>query len=118
MILSISDFEITCEKKNDFCCLKFVFNKSQFITVPFDVSRLQNEIIDKLKLFIDHQKEIVINLSSDSSSRIWQIKKEYFLFDLVYEGDGGYHQETYLIGENNSIFRNGVRQFLLNTTCT
>ena len=111
MILSISDFEITCEKNegNDFCCLKFVFNKSQFITVPFQASYVQKEIVDKLKLFIDHQKDIVINLSS---SRIWQIKKEYFLFDLVYEGDGGFHQETYLICENNSIFRNGVRQFL------
>ena len=61
MILNINDFEITCVRKGgDFCSLKFVLNKSQFITVPFRVSNLQKEVIDKLKLFIDHQKEIVI----------------------------------------------------------
>ena len=63
MILNINDFEITCVRKGgDFCSLKFVLNKSQFITVPFRVSNLQKEVIDKLKLFIDHQKEIVILL--------------------------------------------------------
>ena len=115
MILNINDFEITCVRNDnsDFCSLKFVLNQSQFITVPFRVSNLQKEVIDKLKLFIDHQKEIVIDLGG--GGRLWQIKKEYFLFDFIYEGEGeGFYQETYLICENNSIFRNGVRQFLGN----
>lgn len=109
--MNITDFEITCEKKGeeDFCSLKFVLNKSQFITVPFRVINLQKEVVDKLKLFIDQQKEIVIDLGG---GKLWQIKKEYFLFDFICEGEGGFHQETYLICENNSIFRNGVRQFL------
>lgn len=113
MILNINDFEITCERKEDFCSLKFVLNKSQFITVPYQVINLQKEVVDKLKLFIDQQKEIVIDLGGGGDkSWLWQIKKEYFLFDFLCEGEGGFHQETYLICENNSIFRNGVRQFL------
>ena len=43
-----------------------------------------------------------------------QIKKEYILFNIIknYEGNIPLIQETYLIFENNSIFRNAIRKFI------
>jgi hypothetical protein len=65
-------------------------------------------------------KEVVVNLKlnddcSYKESKLLQIKKEYILFDIIkhYQDDSdSVIQETYLIFENNSIFRNAIRKFI------
>jgi hypothetical protein len=117
MILPITDFEITTQFVSDnFSYIKLYINKSNFITIPFQTSSIQKEITDKLIAFITQQKDVVINLSSSSShdSRLFQIKKDYFLIDFLYRESSSpsLTQETYLICENNSIFRNAIRKFI------
>jgi hypothetical protein len=117
MILPITDFEITTQFVSDnFSYIKLYINKSNFITIPFQTSSIQKEITDKLIAFITQQKDVVINLSSSFShdSRLFQIKKDYFLIDFLYRESSSpsLTQETYLICENNSIFRNAIRKFI------
>jgi len=115
--ISITNFEITkVSVTDDIAYLKFYINNSNFITFPFYTKNIQTEIIDKfIKVFTG--KDVVINLnldSDESSSKLLQIKKEYILFDIIknYEGNKPLIQETYLLFENNSIFRNGIRKFI------
>lgn len=113
MIIPITDFEITTQFAGDnFSYIKLYINKSNFITIPFQTSSIQNEITDKLIAFITQHKDVVINLSSSSNSRLFQIKKDYFLIDFLYRESSSLTQETYLICENNSIFRNAIRKFI------
>lgn len=118
MILTITDFEITSQNAGDnFSYIKLYINKSNFITIPFQTSSIQSEITDKLITFITQHKDVVINLSSpnpSNNSRLFQIKKDYFLLDFIYRESLSplLAQETYLIGENNTIFRNAIRKFI------
>jgi hypothetical protein len=114
---AITNFEITkISVTHDIVYLKFYINNSNFITFPFYTKNIQTEIIDKF-IKVLTGKDVVINLnldSDESSSKLLQIKKEYILFDIIknYEGNTPLIQETYLIFENNSIFRNGIRKFI------
>ena len=118
MILTITDFEITSQNAGDnFSYIKLYINKSNFITIPFQTSSIQSEITDKLITFITQHKDVVINLSSpnpSNNSRLFQIKKDYFLLDFIYRESSSplLAQETYLIGENNNVFRNAIRKFI------
>ena len=117
MIIPITDFEITTQFAGDnFSYIKLYINKSNFITIPFQTSSIQNEITDKLIAFITQHKDVVINLSSSGNSRLFQIKKDYFLIDFLYRESSSLTQETYLICENNSIFRNAIRKFINNNS--
>ena len=99
--------------------LKFYINNSNFITFPFISENIQEEIIVKFQKVLEG-KEVVINLKlndycSYKESKLLQIKKEYILFDIIkhYQDDSdSVIQETYLIFENNSIFRNAIRKFI------
>jgi len=114
---AITNFEITkISVTHDIVYLKFYINNSNFITFPFYTKNIQTEIIDKF-IKVLTGKDVVINLnldSDESSSKLLQIKKEYILFDIIknYEENTPLIQETYLIFENNSIFRNGIRKFI------
>jgi hypothetical protein len=94
--------------------LKFYINKSNFITFPFYIKNIENEIIEKFnKVLIG--KDVVIDLNleiSENESKLLQIKKEYILFDMIKRYDNSIIQETYMMFENNSIFRNAVRKFI------
>jgi hypothetical protein len=116
--ISITNFEIRrvpVPNNSEIIYLQFFINQSNFLSFPFDLKNIQFEIIEKFnKVLLG--KEVVINLSmgqpTGDESKILQIKKEYTLFNII-KKDGAFNQETYLIMENNSIFRNAIRQFLL-----
>ena len=115
--ISITNFEITKISVTDsIVYLKFYINNSNFITFPFYTKNIQTEIIDKF-IKVLAGKEVVINLKLDddtTESKLLQIKKEYILFDIIknYGENTPLIQETYLIFENNSIFRNAIRKFI------
>jgi hypothetical protein len=116
--ISITNFEIRrvpVPNNSEIIYLQFFINQSNFLSFPFDLKNIQTEIIEKFnKVLLG--KEVVINLSlgqpTEDESKILQIKKEYTLFNII-KKDGAFDQETYFIMENNSIFRNAIRQFLL-----
>lgn len=113
--IPITDFEILNVKSiDDMIYLKFYINKSNFITFPFFIKNIENEIIEKFnKVLIG--KDVVIDLNleiSENESKLLQIKKEYILFDIIKRYDKSSIQETYMIFENNSIFRNAIRKFI------
>jgi hypothetical protein len=116
--ISITNFEIRrvpVPNNSEIIYLQFFINQSNFLSFPFHLKNIQTEIIEKFnKVLIG--KEVVINLSlgqpTVDESKILQIKKEYTLFNII-KKDGAFDQETYFIMENNSIFRNAIRQFLL-----
>ena len=115
--ISITNFEIKKIYATDgVIYLKFNINNSNFITFPFYIKNIQTEIIDKF-IKVLTGKDVVINLKLDedsTESKLLQIKKEYILFNIIknYEGNIPLIQETYLIFENNSIFRNAIRKFI------
>lgn len=117
--IPITNFDITkVFVTSDIVYIKFYFNNSNFITFPFTVKNIQSEIIDKFQKVLEG-KDTVINLKLNDDeykeSKLLQIKKEYILFDIIknqQEGSNSFIQETYLIFENNSIFRNAVRKFI------
>ena len=113
---TISDFEILCTKTNyDSVYIKFFINKNNFITFPFYIKNINNEVIQKFNKVLNG-KEVVIDLNlemSETESKLLQIKKEYILFDIIKNYDS-FIQETYLIFENNTIFRNALRKFIIN----
>ena len=117
--IPITSFEITkISVTSKIVYLKFYINNSNFITFPFISENIQTEIIDKFKKVLEG-KDTVINLKLNDDeykeSKLLQIKKEYILFDIIknqQEGSNSFIQETYLIFENNSIFRNAVRKFI------
>jgi hypothetical protein len=112
-MISIQDFEIrkTPALKDDVINLEFYINQSNFITFPFYIKNIENEITDKFKQVLAG-KEVVINLSLDSgSSKLFQITKSYSLINVLRK-DEGLSEEIYLKLENNSIFRNALRQFI------
>ena len=124
--ISIQNFEIRrvpVPNRSDIMYLQFFINQSNFLSFPFYINNIENEIIDKFKKVL-LGKEVVMNLSleqtGEDESNILQIKKEYILFDIMKRtGDTAspqaLRQETYLILENNSIVRNAIRQFINNT---
>lgn len=115
--ISITNFEIRrvpVPNNSEIIYLQFFINQSNFLSFPFYLKNIQTEIIEKFnKILLG--KEVVINLSLEQStedeSKILQVKKEYTLFNII-KKDVTFNQETYLIMENNSIFRNAIRQFL------
>lgn len=116
--ISITNFEIRrvpVPNHSDIIYLEFFINQSNFLTFPFYLKNIEAEIIEKFQKVL-LGKEVVINLSleqpTENESKILQIKKEYILFDIITR-NGVLSQETYFIMENNSIFRNALRQFLL-----
>ena len=116
--ITITDFEILNVKSiDDMIYLKFYINKSNFITFPFYIKNIENEIIEKFnKVLIG--KDVVINLNleiSENESKLLQIKKDYILFDIIKRYDNSSIQETYLIFENNSIFRTPSESLSLTT---
>ena len=113
--MRITDFEILNVKSiDDMIYLKFYINKSNFITFPFYTKNIENEIIEKFNRVLIG-KDVVIGLNleiSENESKLLQIKKEYILFDMIKRYDNSIIQETYMMFENNSIFRNAVRKFI------
>lgn len=118
--IPITNFEITkVFATPKIVYLKFYINNSNFITFPFISENIQEQIVDKFKRVFDGKDVVVdLKLNDDSSykeSKLLQIKKEYILFDVIkhYQDDSdSVIQETYLIFENNSIFRNAIRKFI------
>jgi len=125
--ISIQNFEIRrvpVSNRSDIIYLQFFINQSNFLSFPFFIKNIENEIIEKFKKVL-LGKEVVINLNLEQTSEIdesniLQIKKEYILFDIMKKtGDNNtaaqaFRQETYLILENNSTVRNAIRQFINN----
>jgi len=111
--IPITDFEILkVSLSTDMIYLKFYINKSNFITFPFYIKNIENEIIEKFKKVLIG-KDVVINLNfTEDESKLLQIKKEYILFDIIKHYNNSSIQETYLIFENNTIFRNAIRKFI------
>jgi hypothetical protein len=118
--IPITSFEITkVSLTSKIVYLKFYINNSNFITFPFIYENIQTEIIDKFQKVLEGKDVIIdLKLNDDCSykeSKLFQIKKEYILFDIIkhYQDDSDSSiQETYLIFENNSIFRNAIRKFI------
>ena len=112
--ISITNFEIRrvpVPNNSEIIYLQFFINQSNFLSFPFYLKNIQTEIIEKFNKVI-LGKEVVINLSLEQDeSKILQVKKEYTLLNII-KKDVTFNQETYLIMENNSIFRNAIRQFL------
>ena len=116
--LPITNFEIRrtpVPNHSDIIYIQFFINQSNFISFPFYLKNIQSEIIDKFnKVLVG--KDVVIDLRLDQNtqdeSKLLQIKKEFTLFNGIKKNET-FNQETYLIMENNSIFRNAIRQFLL-----
>jgi hypothetical protein len=126
--ISIQNFEIRrvpVSNRSDIIYLQFFINQSNFLSFPFFIKNIENEIMEKFKKVL-LGKEVVINLNLEQTSEIdesniLQIKKEYILFDIMKKtGDNNtaveqaLRQETYLILENNSTLRNAIRQFINN----
>ena len=118
--IPITNFEITkVFSTSKIVYLKFYINNSNFITFPYISENIQEEIIEKFQKVLEG-KEVVVDLKlnddcSYKESKLLQIKKEYLLFDIIkdYQDDSvSVIQETYLIFENNSIFRNAIRKFI------
>ena len=128
--ISIQNFEIRrvpVPNRSDIIYLQFFINQSNFLSFPFCIKNIENEIIEKFKKVL-LGKEVVINLNleqtGEDESNILQVKKEYILFDVMKrtgdtataeaESVQALRQETYLILENNPIVRNSIRQFINN----
>jgi len=125
--ISIQNFEIRrvpVSNRSDIIYLQFFINQSNFLSFPFFIKNIENEIMEKFKKVL-LGKDVVINLNLEETSEIdesniLQIKKEYILFDIIKKtGDNtaaaqALRQETYLILENNSTVRNAIRQFINN----
>lgn len=126
--ISIQNFEIRrvpVSNRSDIIYLQFFINQSNFLSFPFYIKNIENEIIEKFKKVL-LGKEVVINLNleqtGEDESNILQVKKEYILFDVMKrtedtataEAVQALRQETYLILENNPIVRNAIRQFINN----
>ena len=126
--ISIQNFEIRrvpVPNRSDIIYLQFFINQSNFLSFPFYIKNIENEIIEKFKKVL-LGKEVVINLNleqtGEDESNILQVKKEYILFDVMKrtedtataEAVQALRQETYLILENNPIVRNAIRQFINN----
>lgn len=126
--ISIQNFEIRqvpVSNRSDIIYLQFFINQSNFLSFPFYINNIENEIIEKFEKVL-LGKEVVINLNleqtGEDESNILQIKKEYILFDVMKrtedrettEAVQALRQETYLILENNSVVRNTIRQFINN----
>ena len=126
--ISIQNFEIRqvpVSNRSDIIYLQFFINQSNFLSFPFYINNIENEIIEKFEKVL-LGKEVVINLNleqtGEDESNILQVKKEYILFDVMKrtgdtataEAVQALRQETYLIHENNPIVRNAIRQFINN----
>jgi len=124
--ISIQNFEIRrvpVSNRSDIIYLQFFINQSNFLSFPFFIKNIENEIMEKFKKVL-LGKEVVINLNLEQTSEIdesniLQIKKEYILFDMMKKtGDNtaaqAVRQETYIILENNYTVRNAIRQFINN----
>jgi len=125
--ISIQNFEIRrvpVSNRSDIIYLQFFINQSNFLSFPFFIKNIENEIMEKFKKVL-LGKEVIINLNLEQTSEIdesniLQIKKEYILFDIMKKTDDNtaaaqaLRQETYLILENNSTVRNAIRQFINN----
>lgn len=98
----------------EFITLEFFINQSNFLTFPIQLSNLQTEVKNKFSKILKG-KNVAINLSiNENINSILQIDNEFIIFNSVIEISNSIHQEYYLKFENNSIFRNEIRNFLDN----
>ena len=110
---------ITIQTKNyfdskEFIDLEFFINQNIFLVFPIKLSILQSEIKDKFEKILKG-KNITINLlTNENIDSILKIDNEFVIFNSLIEISDGISQEYYLKFDNNSIFRNEIRNFLDN----
>jgi hypothetical protein len=98
----------------EFITLEFFINQNNVLTFPIHLSNLQSEVKNKFKEILKG-KSTAINLSiNENINSILKIDNEFIIFNSVIEINNEMHQEYYLKFENNSIFRNEIRNFLDN----
>ena len=116
----IKDFEVLSSPytdRTDVISLQFRINGGNFLTFPFYVKNIQTEIIDKFTKAISG-KPIDIDLRLDNEYyALLQINKDNFLFNIINSIHQGYNklsltQEFYQVFDNNTIFRNALRNFI------
>ena len=115
----IKDFEVFTtpySDRSDIISLQFKINGRNFINFPYYVKDIQTEIIDKFKKAIDG-KSITINLSLDNKYyALLEINKHNFIFNVLnsipQDNLLPLTQEFYQVFDNNTIFRNALRNFI------
>ena len=116
----IKDFEVLITPYSgriDVISLQFKINGRNFITFPFYVKNIETEIIDKFRKAIDG-KSTTIDLRLDNEYyALLQINKDNFLFNILNSIHQGRDQisliqEFYQVFDNNTIFRNALRNFI------
>ncbi len=115
----IKDFEVLTtpySDRSDIISLQFKINGRNFINFPYYVKDIQTEIIDKFKKAIDG-KSITINLSLDNKYyALLEINKHNFIFNVLnsipQDNLLPLTQEFYQVFDNNTIFRNALRNFI------
>jgi hypothetical protein len=116
----IKDFEVLLtpySERIDVISLQFIINGRNFLTFPFYVKNIDTEIIDKFRKAIDG-KSTTIDLRLDNEYyALLQINKDNFLFNILNSIHQGWNQlsltqEFYQVFDNNTIFRNALRNFI------
>jgi hypothetical protein len=118
----IKNFEVVLHPysdKTDIVSLQFVINNRNFISYPYYVKNIETEIIEKFRKAING-KETTIDLRLNNEYyALLQIKKDCFIFDTInsiQQNEAGLPvtQELYQVFENNTVFRNSLRNFISN----
>lgn len=115
----IKDFKVLVtpySDRTDVISLQFRINGRNFINFPYYVKNIENEIIDKFRKAIDG-KSTTIDLSfEDKYYALLQINKNEFIFNTLksipQDNRLPLTQEFYQVFDNNTIFRNALRNFI------
>lgn len=115
----IKDFEVLVtpySERTDVISLQFRINERNFINFPCYVKDIENEVIDKFRKAIDG-KSTTINLSfEDKYYALLEINKNEFIFNTLksipQDNQLPLTQEFYQVFDNNTVFRNALRNFI------
>ena len=116
----IKDFEVLSvpyEESNDIISLQFKINGRNFITFPFYIKNIENEIINKFKKAINGKSTTIDLRLNNEYYALLQINKDNFIFNTLININQGPNQtilthEFYQVFDNNNIFRNALRNFI------
>lgn len=115
----IKDFEVLFTPYSgriDVVSLQFIINGRNFLTFPYYVKNMETEIIDKFKKAINGKLTTIDLRLNNEYYALLQINKDNFIFNIlnsIHQGNQvSLTQEFYQVFDNNTIFRNALRNFI------
>lgn len=116
----IKNFEVILHPyvdKTNIISLQFLINNRNFISFPYYVEKMEIEVIEKFRKAING-KETTIDLRLNNEYyALLQIKRDCFIFDIINSMSQPDNclpvtQESFQVFENNTVFRNALRNFI------